>query len=294
MNWTLDQIEAFVVSAQSGSFSAAARKLGKAQSRISSAIANLEADLGFELFDRSSRFPVVTPLGKQMLVDAEALLHQCHRLNSRALTASSGEPISLKLSVDEAIPLDAAHSIFTTLGERFPDLKLTITNGSRDDISVAIAEEKADIGLMFRHAELPRGVDFQSIGYFEKVLVVGEAHPLANRKEVSLTELHGDRQLVICDRAGEGGDKALTPNHWYIDSYYLICDLVAHNQGWAIVPKHIADTSWFTGQIKVLECRDSFSEVMVEIGLVKRTDSPDSEVRTWLMTELKELLEKNE
>ncbi|MFT5236303.1 MAG: DNA-binding transcriptional LysR family regulator, partial [Shewanella sp.] len=54
MNWSLNQLEAFVLSVRHGSFSAAARKLGRAQSRISTAISNLEADLGFELFDRSA------------------------------------------------------------------------------------------------------------------------------------------------------------------------------------------------------------------------------------------------
>ncbi|PKF81537.1 LysR family transcriptional regulator [Vibrio sp. vnigr-6D03] len=290
MNWTLDQIEAFVTAAHTGSFSAAARKMGKAQSRVSSAISNLEADLGFELFDRSARFPVLTELGKQMLIDAEALLQQSQKLNSRALTASSGEPITLKLTVDEAIPLDTAHSIFTNLGERFPNLRLTITNGSRDDISVAIAEKKADIGLMFRQSDLPTEVDFQSIGYFEKVLIIGEDHPLAGEQEVSLSDLYGDRQFVICDRSGEGGDKALTPNHWHIDSYYLICDLVARNQGWAIVPQHIADSDWFLGQVKTMACKDSFADMMVEVGLVKRIDSQASEVKSWLIKELKEMM----
>lgn len=50
-----------------GSFSAAARKLGKSQSTVSTAIANLEIDLGLNLFDRSSRKPMLTEHGRVVL-----------------------------------------------------------------------------------------------------------------------------------------------------------------------------------------------------------------------------------
>ena len=68
MNWTLYQLEAFVLAVNHGSFSAAARKLGRAQSRISTAIANLEVDLGFELFDRSAKLAVLTKHGEDMFI----------------------------------------------------------------------------------------------------------------------------------------------------------------------------------------------------------------------------------
>ena len=52
-------IEAFVQAAELGSFSAAARRMGKAQSAVSTTIANLEIDAGFELFDRCGQFILV-------------------------------------------------------------------------------------------------------------------------------------------------------------------------------------------------------------------------------------------
>ncbi|MGB1320924.1 MAG: LysR family transcriptional regulator, partial [Vibrio gallaecicus] len=48
-----DKIKAFVYAAECGSFSAAAKKQGKAQSWISNAISDLEIDLNLSLFDRS-------------------------------------------------------------------------------------------------------------------------------------------------------------------------------------------------------------------------------------------------
>ena len=64
-------LQAFVQAATQGSFSAAARKLGKSQSTVSAAVASLEIDLDLVLFDRSSRKPTLTAAGQVLLQRAE-------------------------------------------------------------------------------------------------------------------------------------------------------------------------------------------------------------------------------
>ena len=290
MNWTLDQLLAFVTAAELGSFSAAARKLHKAQSRISSAIANLELDLGFELFDRSSKFPVLTPLGSEMLPEARAVLNQCLRLDSRALSAANKEPISLRIALDEALPLEAIHSIFSQIGDLFPNTHLVITNGSQDDIAIAIANQTADIGFMISNSAIPPKLTLQSLGYFKKILIVGTQHPLAKETVLNLSQLQQYRQFVLCNRSGENREKALSPDHWDLDSYYLICELVTQNQGWAIVPEHIAKADWFFEQIKIAE-NDFLTEQFIEIGIVKRLDSPNNKLTDWITEQMRHLMD---
>ena len=140
MNWTVDQLEAFVTAVKLGSFSAAARHLGKAQSRISTAIANLETDLDITLFDRSARLPVLTLAGEDMYAEAEAVLQQCQRLQSRALTVSGGEEICLTIAMDEAAPIMMFQYLFTDIASQFPLLKLNIINGSQADIAKWVDE----------------------------------------------------------------------------------------------------------------------------------------------------------
>ncbi|MGO2512736.1 LysR family transcriptional regulator [Marinomonas polaris] len=292
MNWTLDQLLAFVTAAELGSFSAAARQLQKAQSRISSAIANLELDLGFELFDRSSKFPVLTPLGKEMLPEARAVLNQCLRLDSRALSAANKEPISLRIALDEALPLETIHSIFSQVGDLFPNTHLVITNGSQDDIAIAIANQKADIGFMISNSALPPKLTLQSLGYFKKILIVGKKHPLAKENILSLAQLQQYRQFVLCNRSGENRENALSPDHWDLDSYYLICELVTQNQGWAIVPEHIAKAHWFFEQIKIAKS-DFLTDQLIEIGIVKRLDSPSNKLTDWITEQMRHLMDNH-
>ena len=70
---TLDQLRTFIAAVDQGSFSAAGRKLRRAQSVVSQALANLEAQLGVRLFDRSERYPKLTDEGRSLLVDARSV-----------------------------------------------------------------------------------------------------------------------------------------------------------------------------------------------------------------------------
>ena len=67
---TLDQMRVLVAVADAGSFSAAARTLGRVQSAISQSIQTLETTLGLTLFDRSGKTPRLTDAGRALVGDA--------------------------------------------------------------------------------------------------------------------------------------------------------------------------------------------------------------------------------
>jgi len=286
MNWTLDQLEAFVTAVNQGSFSAAARKIGKAQSRVSTAITNLEADLGFELFDRSARLPVLTPEGKEMFTEAQAVLAQCQRMQSRAMTVSTGEEISLTVAMDEAVPIVSFENFFLQIAAQFPLLKLTIINGSQDDIAQWVSEKKADIGILFHVKSLPDSLDFMPISQFYQSLVVSSRHPLASIPAPSVSELNRYRQLVIRERVGEASAKPISSNHWHIDSYYYIAALVIRGVGWALVPEHLAKEEWYASELVELSAEHIPDSLLVEMGVVKRRDKGNGKIMAWMYSEL--------
>ena len=69
---SLDQLRTFRAAADEGSFSAAGRRLRRAQSVVSQSLANLEGQLGVKLFDRSGHLPVLTDQGRALLANARA------------------------------------------------------------------------------------------------------------------------------------------------------------------------------------------------------------------------------
>ncbi len=290
MNWTLDELNAFVYSVKLGSFSAAGRRMGKAQSRVSTAISNLEADLGFELFDRSAKLPILTALGEEMFIEAQAVLAQCQRLHARAMTATLGEEVTLTVAMDEAVPVNAFENFFLRVSTQFPMLKLTIINGSQEDIALWVDEGRADIGIMFHTALLPDALEFMSIGQFKHSLVVSPKHALGQIRTPTLEQLMQHRQLAICDRTGQSQSQPLSPSYWYIDSYYYIVALVLQGVGWALVPEHVAKTEWYSNELALLSTEYIPDPLLVEIGVVNRRDKEIGPVMRWFFKELDLLL----
>src|SRR5882762_9191305 len=87
---SLDQLRAFITAVDEGSFSAAARKLNRAQSAISDMVSNLEDQIGVVLFDRSGRYPKLTPAGTVILSDARGIVANIEFMKARAKGMAAG------------------------------------------------------------------------------------------------------------------------------------------------------------------------------------------------------------
>lgn len=286
MNWDLEQVRAFVAAADKGSFSAAARHLGKAQSRVSTAVANLELDLGVELFDRSRRLPVLTHAGAELLEDARLLLNQSQRLQARAGEYSQGSEISLQLAVDESMMITLQREFFQDFASQFPRLKLTLINGSQSDITQWVSRREADLGLTFYPKRLYAKDEQDSLQYsllsqFRQCLIVAKSHSLARIEKIDLEHLQAYRQLLICDQQGKSGEQIVSSDHWFIDSYYSIIELVVAGLGWAIVPEHLAESEWYRAEMQRIPADSLGTSMLTEVALVKRRDRGKGPAIDW-------------
>ena len=82
-NLTLDQLRVLTTIAETGSFSAAGRRLNRAQSAICQAVAMLEDVQGVTLFDRSGFRPVLTEVGRVLVAQARSVLASAARFTRR-------------------------------------------------------------------------------------------------------------------------------------------------------------------------------------------------------------------
>ena len=83
-NLTLDQLRMLIAVAETGSFSAAARRLGRVQSAVSQAVQGLEATLRLQLFERDGKTPRLSDAGRIILNDARDLVRGAELLRARA------------------------------------------------------------------------------------------------------------------------------------------------------------------------------------------------------------------
>src|SRR5260370_17996722 len=87
---SLDQLRTFVAAVDEGSFSAASRKLLRAQSVVSETISKLEEQIGVQLFDRTGRYPKLTSAGSAVLGDARTILPGVDLLKAPATAIRTG------------------------------------------------------------------------------------------------------------------------------------------------------------------------------------------------------------
>lgn len=286
MHWNLDQLACLLAAAEHGSFSAAARKLGKAQSAVSTAIAHLEVDLGLTLFERSGRTPTLTAAGIAMISEAREILRQCDQLQARAQALASGEEPRLTLAVDEALPYPPLMDALLALAGRWPALELSLLNGAQAEIPHWVDNGTADLGVLFSQPTLPTALAVRQIARLSQTAIVAAQHTLARQPTVRLSTLSRYRQLVVSSPLGGNRQARLSPRVWQLNSYYAIAELVAQGIGWALVPEHIADYPMYREQLRRLTIDELPDPPSVGVELVHRRAGAQGPIARWLQDEL--------
>ncbi|MEP4102161.1 LysR family transcriptional regulator, partial [Paraglaciecola sp.] len=185
MRLSIEQLTAFCAVANEKSFSAAARKLGKSQSALSISVANLEIDFGVSLFDRSSRYPVLTKHGESLLRDAEAILHQCSSMENRANSLAAELESQVTIAIDETIPFQLLNHNLTGFADSFAPVDLNILHPSSQYIQQMIEQGEASLGIMCAGTHYPKDIHFKRLGNIIFANVVHKDHPLAKLPQVN-------------------------------------------------------------------------------------------------------------
>jgi len=121
---TLASLESFIRSAECGSFSAAARRLGVTPAAISRNVAMLERNLGVRLFQRSSRSLSLTEDGDRFLASVTDGVESIQAAIAD-VTTQSGTPAGvLRVSVALTFGLDHVLPFMPAFVERYPDVRL--------------------------------------------------------------------------------------------------------------------------------------------------------------------------
>lgn len=241
MHYAPESLEAFAQAAALGSFSAAARKLGKGQSTISEAIARLEIDLGLQLFDRSGRQPRLTEAGIALNTRAQDVLAAAERLQRAASQLSAGMEARLTLVLSDAYQSAQFEVQLEELDRRFRDLEFECVIAEYRDVIALISEGRATLGLLpAQQAYLP---DLASARLAERAdfgLFVALDHPLAQAPALRQADLDPWRALRLntlrAPDAGDGPPRA-HGRQWSAPNYLLLMEMAIHGFGWAELPR---------------------------------------------------------
>lgn len=291
-NPTLDQLQILVAVADTGSFSAAGRKLNRAQSVISYGIANLEAQLGLKLFEREgTREPQLTEIGRAMLEDARRMVDVLQRIRSRVDSHHQGLEAELALALDAALPAPVLVRVLKAFEAQFPTVMLRLHIGTLGLIPDLVLSEQADLGIGGLLGEVD--VHLVNIGFMSMVPAAAANHPLALLpKPVALEDVREHIQLVVSDQSErtKGRDYGVFAYRtWRLTDMRTKHVLMRAGLGWGGLPRWLIADDLASGRLVELDL-EPFKEAKAPLYAMHRVDRSPKPAAAWLIDQFKSQL----
>ncbi|ADU68316.1 LysR family transcriptional regulator [Pantoea sp. At-9b] len=237
MKYSPESLEAFVQTVASGSFSAAARALGKSQSTISSAVANLEDDLGFMLFDRQGRQPVLTEQGQRALAQVQQILAASQRLDELAVRLSQGVEPRLSLAISDFWQAEYHETLLKRFEARYPDIEFECMIAEDADVLDLLQAGRVHLGVVRAQPALPPDIAVARLQVEAQMAIyLHQDQALAQQQQVTEAQLGALRQLRL-NTWVETREPMPVGRVWSAPSYLLLLEMAEQGFGWSILPR---------------------------------------------------------
>jgi LysR family hydrogen peroxide-inducible transcriptional activator len=246
----LHQLRYFCAVARTGSFTRAALDEGVAQPSLSQQIVKLERTLGAKLFDRLSRNVQLTDYGRALLPQAQQILREVNEARSTLESMRRGVRGHLSVGCIPTITpyfLAPRLNAFTT---QFPEVELRLMEETTSRLVELLQSGKLDLAIVGLPVSSP---DMLCAELFREpiLLAVGKTHRLAGQPNVGLTELRGEKMLLLkeghCfrDDALRICNRARLPFHpmFETDQFSSIFPMVSAGLGITLVPEMASRTA---------------------------------------------------
>ncbi len=206
---TLQQIKYALAVAKKGSMNKAAEELFITQSTLSSAIKELENEVGISIFLRTGKGVTVTPDGTEFLACAGRVYEQYELLREKY--AKSGS-VKRKFGVSTQHYSFAVKAFVETV-KRFDTLKFDFAIRETKTLEVIsdVGSMKSEVGILFKSAFngkvidkmlAENALDFHELINCRAYVYLWKNHPLANEPSISLEQLKP--YPCLCFEQGDG------------------------------------------------------------------------------------------
>ena len=289
---TLDQMRILVAVAETGSFSAAARRLGRVQSAVSQAVNTLEEVLGVSLFDRAGKTPTLTRAGAVILKDARRLIDGARTMKSRAASIMVDVEPELTLAVDATFPNDLLMGSLKALRVEFPQLPVSVFTEGLGGAEQRLREGVVGFALYPIDATGASDLAADFLTDMALVPVVSVDHPLASEPApIARETLEPHVQLVLTDRAPLtqrtiGG--GIVGHHiWRFADLATRLEFLLAGFGWCNMPVHMVADHIAAGRLKRLETAEH-GAIAFRIHVVHERGREIGRAGRWLIADLRE------
>lgn len=287
MRYSPEALNAFVETVSAGSFSAAARRLHKSQSTISTAIANLEDDLGVILFDRSARQPVLTEQGQRVLIHVQEILAASERLDQLAVRLMDQIEPRLTFVLSDTFHPSALEALLHEFDHRYPDTEFECLIGEEEDVIDLLQKNRAHIGLIEAMKSYPPDISAARLSkQTEMAIYAAPTHPLAQRERIRPEELNAVRELRLSTYL-ERDQARMHGVIWSAPNYLLLLSMAVQGLGWSVLPCALVDEFCHRDELVPLSVPGWPKSTSVDVVWSK--SSPPGPAGSWIKDYLLEM-----
>ncbi len=258
-NVTINQLRAFVAVCDQGSFSGAARKLGRAQSAISHAIKALESAFDVELFDRDTRKAQLTAAGRGLLPDARAVISRTEEMKTRAGSIAKAGAPQLSVAIDVYFPRARLIDGLRTLQAEFPTAAINLRITTMQGGERLVLEKVCALAVTIENVPEvnPDAIERHWLCEASMVTLCAPSHPLASTpKPVPVDEFGRHVQIVVTDnqpQAEKTQQGVAGKRQWLVNDLGAKRDFLKAGLGWGHLPRHLVGEDLANGELVELE-----------------------------------------
>src|ERR1700743_947077 len=192
----------FLTVVEQGSLTKGAESMHLALASVSERISGMESSLGAQLLERNRRGITTTAAGDALIRHARLILNQVEQMRGELRTYGTGLKGRIRLLSNTAglaafLPYQLGRFLVT-----YPDLSIDLHEWPSTEIVVAIAERRADLGVVSENSYLA-ALQSRVIAQDQLVVVVGERHPLSDQRSIAFVDVVGEPFVGLADAALE-------------------------------------------------------------------------------------------
>lgn len=289
---SMDQLRTFIAAADEGSFSAAGRKLRRAQSVVSHTLANLELQVGFALFDRSGRYPQLTEGGRALLEHAREAAGSMDAFKARARMLAEGLEPELAVAVDVMFPITTLTHAVKAFHATFPATPLRLYVEALGAVVQPMLDGQCRIAVIGSLPDIPEGCASEYLADVPSVLVAAPGHALAKKSgALSRAALSKHVQLVLTDRSALTAGRqfgVMSPQVWRLADLGAKHAFLRAGLGWGSMPLHMVEHDLASGSLVRLEMKvHPLLGAGFSMHAIWLKDQPPGPAGRWFVDQLK-------
>lgn len=275
--FTLVQLRYFAAAAELGSMTAASQELMVSQSAVSTAVAQLEKELGVQLLlRRHARGLTLTPAGEEFYRELRNYLVHTAELAEVARTAGQALVGGLTIGCFSTLAPFELPRLLAACEDEHPGIRVSVLEDEHAVLKQALRNGRCELALMYGY-DLEDDIDQVRVGVAAPYVLVAKGHRLGRRKRVRLRDL-ADEPMVLLDlpHSGQYFERVVESAGFHprvrhrTAGFETVRALVANGQGWSVLNQRPASSTTYDGsEVVALEIADDVRPLEVVLASMK-------------------------